>query len=489
MKKIVSFVMTAVLSVIAVFGIFAGGNSQSGRQGGIVTIKAMLVGSAPNDEANVLSAVNQKLAADGLSIKVQTAYVDDYWNKLALAIAAGEEWDLVWAHTSTLSDLVAKGVYQPIDKVFRNSAPNIAASAPKSVLAAGTIDNELYALARVIPMAEYNLVYNIRGDLRQKYGLPEITTLEGLEAFFDKILANERNMVCTADHNAQPLYPVFANYYFPLGDGGGVPVYVDPADPSHTVKSFMESDGFKKVVETKVRWRQKGYILADDSRIANPHLGFINGVVACLPSNTLSETERIDALAANVPGAFIETVLLNPSPLYLTQGGDNMLAVASTSRHPAETVAFINWIKSSQTNFDLWSFGVQGVNYKLDGNAISYDGIPDTKRYSPNVWMWNDISLARFSKFMPQANIDRLKNWDKNAVVTPMLGFNLNQESVKTEVAQLTAVITEYYNQLKDGSVAYASVQSAFSSALRSAGIQRVIDECQKQLNAYLAKK
>lgn len=480
------------LLVIGVSSIFAGTNSQDrsgSRSGGPVTIKALFVGSAPNDEANVLAEVNRKLAAEGLNIQIRTTYVDDYWNKLALAIAGGEEYDLVWAHSNTISDLVAKGVYQPIDKVINSAGPNILASTPKSVLAAGTVNKELYGLSRVIPMAEYNLVYNIRGDLRKKYGLPEITALEGLEAYFDAILANEPNMQCTADHNAQPLYPVFANYYFPIGDGGAYPVYVDPADTTNTVKSFMESDGFKQVVDTKYRWRQKGYIPADNSRAPNPHLGFLNGIVGCIPSNTLSETERIDGLAANIPGAYIETVLLNPNPLYLTVGGDNMLAVASTSKHPAETVRFINWIKSNQANFDLWSFGVQGVNYKLEGSSITYDGIPENKRYLPNVWMWNDISIARFSKNVPPAHIEGLRNWDKNAKVTPYVGFNLNQESIKTEIAQISAVITEYYNQLRDGSVSYDSVKDAYSGALRNAGIQRVIDECQRQLNAYLAAK
>ena len=487
MKRFLFFGMTVLLTAAMVTGVFAAGARESAA-GGPVSIKAMLVGSAPNDEANVLAAINRKLATDGLGIQFQTNYADDYWNRLALAVAAGEEYDLVWAHTSTISDLVSRGVYQPIDAAIRQAAPNLLATIPASVLAAGTVNKELYAISRILPMAEYNLVYNIRGDLRQKYGLPEITTLEGLETFFDMIMANEPDMVCTADHNPQPLYPVFANYYFPLGDGGRNPLYVDPADPTYTVKSFMDSDGFIKVMDTKVRWRQKGYILTDDTRVPNANLGFINGIVSCVPSNTVSETERIDGLAASVPGAFIETVLLNPRPLYLTQGGDNMLAVASTSKHPVETVALINWIKSSQANCDLFSFGVEGVNYKLDGNAVSYQGIPDNMRYTPNTWMWTDISLMRFPKTMPAANITKLMDWDKNAVVTPMIGFNLNQDSVRTEVAQISAIITEYFPQLRDGSVPYASIREPFTSAIERAGIQRVIAECQRQLNAYIGR-
>lgn len=484
MKKML---MALAITLTITTSVFASGNAAVPSSGGVVTIKALLVGSAPNDEAAVLAAVNKKLADDGLNIAIQTVYADDYWNRLALAVAGAEEYDLVWAHASTISELVAKGVYQPITSIINTAAPQIAASIPRSALLAGTVNKELYALPRVIPMAEYNFVYNIRGDLRQKYGLLPITTLAELEAYFDVIKANEPNMYCTIDHNAQPLYPVFANYYFPIGDGGGNALYVDPTDPSHTVRSFMESDAFKQVADTKYRWRQQGYIPQDSSRVQNAHQGFVYGMVACIPSNTLSETERVDELVNNVPGAFIETVLLNPNPLYLTFGGDNMLAVASTSKHPTETVKFINWIKSSQTNFDLWSFGVEDVNYKLDGQSVSYDGIPANKRYSPNVWMWNDITIARFSKNIPVANIQKLKDWDKTATVTPYIGFNLDQTSIKTEVAQISAVINEYYNQLKEGSVSYDSVKATYSQALRNAGIQRVIDECQRQLNAYIA--
>ena len=484
MKKLMLLGMTLLLSTVIITGVFAAGTAARGAATG--PLRAMFVGSAPNDEANVLAAINRRLEAD-LGVQLQTNYTDDYWNRLALAIAAGEEFDLVWAHTSTLSDLVSRGVYQPIDAAVRQAAPNLLTAMPRSALLAGTINNELYAISRVVPMAQFNLVYNIRGDLRVKYGLPPITTLEGLENYFNIVLANEPGMVATADHNPQPLYPVFANYYFPLGDGGRNPVYVDPSDPTHTVRSFMDSPGFINVVNTKVRWRQMGYILEDDSRVPNAHLGFINGIVACVPSNTSSENERIDALAANVPGAFIETVLLNPNPLYLTQGGDNMLAVASTSRRPNETVALINWIKSSQANFDLFSYGVEGVNYRVEGNSISYDGIADNRRYTPNIWMWNDISLMRFSRHVPAENITRLRDWDRNAVVTPVVGFNLNQDPVRTEVAQVNAIIGEYFPQLRDGSVPYAQIREPMMQALERAGLQRIIAETQRQLNAYIA--
>ena len=59
----------------------------------------------------MLAAINEKLQADGLNIRVQIKILDDYWNKIALDIAGGTEYDLAWAHSSTLSDLVSKKVY------------------------------------------------------------------------------------------------------------------------------------------------------------------------------------------------------------------------------------------------------------------------------------------------------------------------------------------------------------------------------------------
>jgi hypothetical protein len=75
---------------------------------------------------------------------------------------------------------------------------------------------------------------------------------------------------------------------------------------------------------------------------------------------------------------------------------------------------------------------------------------------------------------------------DSSRIANANQGFVYGSD--KDGAAQLNAVISEYCNQLKKGPVSYDSVRSVYSTALRDAGIQRVIGERQIQLNAFLAR-
>jgi putative aldouronate transport system substrate-binding protein len=494
MKK--SILRTYALALAAVtVASFAAGCSKStatpstngGSDAKPVTLTFMMPGNPPQDEANVLEAVSKKLKDDGLNYTIKTSYVADYWNKLAMTVAGGTQVDIAWAHASTLSGLISSKVYQPIDEAVASNAPDIKANTPDYVLKGGSVNGKLYALPRVIPMANFPNVYNIRGDLREKYGLAPIKTISDLEKYFDAVLKNNSDMYATgADNNFQPLYAEAANFFFPIGDGGVNPVYIDPKDPNHTVKTFFDSEEFAKLCAIKKSWREKGYIPADTSKVKDAHDGFINGKIAAIPSNIMSASERIDSFAANIPDGKIETVLLTDKP-YVFIGGDNMLAVPSTSKHVNEAVAFMNWIKKSQENYDLWSFGVKGTNYNLDGDSVSLDGIAQEKQYVTNNWMWNDLRIARFSSKFPKADIDALKKWDENAGETPFIGFTLDQTKIKSQVSQVLAVWQEYYQNLADGSVDYNKVKDEAISKLKAAGIDDVVKETQTQVNAYLS--
>lgn len=451
----------------------------------VVKLTAAFPGQESPAQKSILKAINEKLQADGLNIEVDIKYLDDYWNKLALNIAGGTVYDVAWAHSSTLSELVAKKVYQPIDDELKSYGPDLLANTPDYVLKGGQIQGKQYALARAIPMTGFNNVYNIRGDLREKYGIQPITTIDGLDSYLDAIKKNEPNMFPIAGYNIQELFPIYANYYFPIGDGGQYPVYIDPADGTHTVKSFLDSDAFAQALAKKKEWKDKGW-LNTDSKL-NIDEAFDSGKLAAVAANIFRASERVDTITKNVPGAKVETVYLEPQTRYIFSAGDNMLAVPSTSKHVKEAVELINWIKKDQANYDLWSYGVEGVNYKLVDGAVDVSGIPDADKYNANVWMWNDLRLARFSTNYPKEDIDTLKSWDSKSQVTPFVGFTLDQSKIKSQISNIQAIMTEYIPNLGYGVTDYNKVKDQMMKKLKAAGLQDVIDETQKQINAYLA--
>ena len=143
--------------------------TESQKKDEIVTLTFASLGTEAACHDQVMASINEKLLADGLNIQVQVKLLDDYWQKLALDIAAGEQYDLAWAHSSTLADLVSKKVYVPITDVLDSVGQELKAKTPEYALRGGSVNGEIYAIPRVIPNTGYNNVFAVRKDLMDKY--------------------------------------------------------------------------------------------------------------------------------------------------------------------------------------------------------------------------------------------------------------------------------------------------------------------------------
>lgn len=494
-KKLVSMLLVATMAVGLLAGCGSkdeGGDKPSTEEGkdsgdgDVVTLTFASTGAEPECQEQVLTAINEKLKEDGLNIAVDVIFLDDYWTKLGLEIAGGTEIDLAWAHASTLSDLVAKKVYQPIGAALDSVGADLKAKYPEYMLKGGSINGELYALPRIVPTTGQNNTFDVRKDLMDKYGIDEITTIEQLEQYFQAVLDNEEGMIPYSGGNINPMTNVYANYHYILGDGICA-MYVDPEDPNFTVKSFWESDEFVEIMNKRMEWVEKGYLESDTSTFENPDTGFENGIVAAVDSNVTRVTERTN-MANTCPEGVPYTVMLEPETRYIFKAGDNMLAVPSTSKHVEEAIQFIQWFKCNQENYDLWSYGVEGVNYEKDGESIDVSNISPENVYSVNKWMWDDLDVARFPSFYPEESIQRLKDWDSQSEESPLLGFVLDQSNIKSECSQIQAVMTEYSNNLLTGMQDVNDVRDEFIEKLKAAGIDKVIEETQKQVDEFVGK-
>ncbi|MCB0117018.1 MAG: DUF3502 domain-containing protein [Caldilineaceae bacterium] len=70
-----------------------------------------------------------------------------------------------------------------------------------------------------------------------------------------------------------------------------------------------------------------------------------------------------------------------------------------------------------------------------------------------------------------------------------VLGFTVNTEPIKTELAQIKAVSDEFVVPVQNGWVAYDDVADDVIARLNDAGMQTVIDEIQKQVDEWAANR
>ncbi|WP_426451774.1 ABC transporter substrate-binding protein [Paenibacillus sp. S-38] len=445
----------------------------------------------PANEAEVIRAVEAKLARDGLPLKLDITYIPyaQYWNKIWLLAASGEPYDLVVTAYSNIPDLAAKKVLAPLDEALAGYGPSLMKYTPAYAFKGVTVNGRIYGIPRVMPMAEFQSFLQIRGDLRKKYGLPEIRTIADMDAYLAAVSKHEKEIVPYYYDTGKFLLREYGNAAFLAGGFFNSPVYIDPADPQLLVRNTYESDRFKDIMAKMHEWQAKGYAPyppSVTSQFPDPEGAFLSGQVAATWSVVMKQTERIDDFKEAHPEGELENVYLHPEkPKYLFTAADNILSVLSTSAHVKESVAFVNWLRSSQENFDLFTYGIEGVHYKLKDGALSYDGIPPERRYTPVHWAWDDIRYARFSEHISPEYAAALRSWDDDAVLAPTLGFVPDLAPVKSEMAQLQVITGEYLPQLYEADVDWERVMSDFRAKLKDAGIDHVVEEIQEQFDRF----
>ena len=72
-----------------------------------------------------------------------------------------------------------------------------------------------------------------------------------------------------------------------------------------------------------------------------------------------------------IPGVNLDTIYLNKdAKQFRPNSFRNDTAVSATSEHPEEAVKFMDWVYSSQENYDLMVYGVEALHGRM--KAINY---------------------------------------------------------------------------------------------------------------------
>ena len=178
------------------------------------------------------------------------------------------------------------------------------------------------------------------------------------------------------------------------------------------------------------------------------------------------------------------------------------MAVNAATKHPAESVMFLNLLNTDPEVRNLFNYGIEGVHYTLDNNGqvvptipkdINGRPMPDAPanyvgvQYTQGNW----FILKTLGGEIP----DPLNKWDQfrtanaQAVKSSVLGFTPDLSHMPMQVQNIQMVWEKYYPGLMTGSVNVDAELPKFNNELRQAGIEEVRSEVQKQLDAWRAAR
>lgn len=429
----------------------------------------------------------------GVHVDFMTVPIGNMATKLELAVVGGEKLDLV--HTGLLTNpsrLAAQGLLTPMTEYLTDTLKELAGE----LLKATTINGEVYAYpGNLYPGANVSLVYD--KDLADQYGIviPEsITSKEDFEKIFDQVLASGMTQYpISIGDGVNSEYTLGANYEN-LGDSAynsfGV---VLGDDPTNTIVNWYASDVYKKQSEIRREWYEKGYSLPDS--ISNGYTvndsmsqGTIFSFVTSLGtgSSVAYWSAQSGKNLASVP---IRDVKIEASGVSIISYG-----ISSTCDNPQKVCDFLELLYTDVELANLMSYGMEGTHYVTQENSkiIKYPEGLDAMSvgYGSFIGPFGDSSQIYYREPLTDEFVASVEEYGaKKAKVSKYMGYTFDTTKVQSELAAVSAVITQYAPSLACGIIEVETILPEFIEALNTAGMDQIIAENQTQLNAWLAQQ
>jgi putative aldouronate transport system substrate-binding protein len=295
-----------------------------------------------------------------------------------------------------------------------------------------------------------------------------------------KYVAPDKNLTALIDWGDMCLY----YGYEAISGSSPAAVKINDTSGKITVVNMFKTNEYKSFIALAKDWSNKNYIKGAAHIAANnDHTWAVTNIVTELctayPGDQANESQVLFPL--------YEKLL---SPAYLTTGGiqGNMTGIGSNTKTPAADMQFINLMNTDKDMMNTITYGIKGVNYTLDANnevtTIANGG------YAPGtIWIFGNTFNAYLPKGSDVNTNNQILQMNKTAKPSPLLGFHFDPTPVTTQIANTSAVMTEYQIGFNDGMYNTTTDYQTFINKLDQAGAADIVTETQKQIDAWEASK
>lgn len=159
------------------------------------------------------------------------------------------------------------------------------------------------------------------------------------------------------------------------------------------------------------------------------------------------------------------------------------LGIADWSKNKDEAFDLIYELNTNKELATLLNYGIEGENYTLnsDGSVSISDSQFDTYR---NLYYFSNNNVLPYYELLEGFHT---KSYD-NVELSPICGFIFDKEPVKNEIKATNAVVKKYSETLLSGIGDYEKLKAQFDSEMQKAGIQKIVDEANRQISAWSDK-
>ena len=270
--------------------------------------------------------------------------------------------------------------------------------------------------------------------------------------------------------------------------GNGLPFAVDVTGDGKKIQNVYDIPSYVENLKLMHEYYTKGLIPADAATSSTAYDLNSNNWFARI--ETQGPYDYGDTILTQAAGQELVSKPLTESLITTDQARVANFVVSNTSKHKKEAVQVLGLINSNEKLLNTLVYGIEGKQWEKTGDKK----IKTLKSYSEGVthmpaWNTGNNALLYTTDAVTDEMIAKRDESIKNASVSPLLGFTFDQSKVKSEISNLSNVMSQYLDQLNTGSVDPTETLPKLKDDLKKAGFDKVQKEMQAQYDDYLKSK
>lgn len=451
------------------------------------TIKMMMFGDADTEQCEAVSAAVSEITREKINADVELTRVGfgSYVTQVNLALSAGEELDLFSPFSLSMITLANSGQILPMGDLLEEYGKETLAAISEDDWKCVSIEGEIYGVPINKDKAS-NLGFIMRKDILDEIGV-SVDDIKDFDDFHDVLVK-----VKEAHPDMYPVVPDFASmwayqYFDGLVDNFGcLNLSEDPN--STTIVNIFESDLYREWAERLYTWAQEGLVMPDASSNSEARTSLVKSGKAFGGFSHLKpgfdEEQSVSCGYEMVSWEY-------GGALSRTSGVAMGWCIGNNSGDPERAMALLNLMYNDPEISDLFINGVEGVHYEVKENGkIGYPEGKDATSvgYSRLAWGWPNEQISSIWESDKDTVWADLAEFNANATKSPAKGFTFDNISVMNEITACTNAYEKYHNAIIGGSLNPDEAIPQFNEELKAAGIDRIMEEKQRQLDAWLAE-
>ena len=259
-------------------------------------------------------------------------------------------------------------------------------------------------------------------------------------------------------------------------------MWLDPSEAKPTIRYNFDIEGLDGFLEMMNRWNEAGYFTK--SALSDTDTSKTQNGKAAIKVHNI---DTFSGLYVNQPtwGFEYSNLVTTLAHLPFTQ---DCLVISNTSKNPEKALELWNKITTDQEIFDLFYYGIEGTTYTLNEKGETTVTDPDLYSFSA-CWAARTTQLYRQTAGTPDSYYEQTKEFEntiKSGVGAERLtGFVFDTTNVETEIAACSQVWQQYWWPLEMGYTDPVTGLEEYKNQMLAAGIEKVVAECQAQLDVY----